>query len=411
MSIPIGSTAPRPIELQELLRMAARRRWLLLGPWLAALVCGVAAAFLLKPVYFSSTTLFLERPQQLSGPLGGMVGGSDNTDQQAEILRDQVQSSLFLRTVITAAGLRTDPVTRAWALRAGGLIPGVTEDESVETFLVDYLRRAIIIRRQKGDIFVVTVGDYTAARARRVAVSVADQFVLSSKAAQLEAVRATQEFSTEQQQIYRRQLQESEARLESARRSSMASTLSGGVVTGANLITARTLADQSQSEMEEQRQRLVRLRGQFPPEVRDNDPSQLTSVAAGRLAAQIAGLERQLANTQLTSTVGTGGDGGGAARLDLSRKVGELEAELSANAARALPSMSGETRDLLVRYRLAQADYEARKSRHDFLRGEISGYERRVVSAPDQDMTIARLQQQVDSDRALFNSFLQQSAA
>ena len=387
--------------------MAGRRRWLLIGPWLAALACGLAAAFLLKPVYFSSTTLFLERPQQLSGPLGGMVG-SDNTDQQAEVLRDQVQSSLFLRTVVTAAGLRNDPATRAWALKSGGLIAGVDEDESVEAFLVDHLRQAISIRRQKGNIFVVTVGDFTAARARRVAGSVADQFVLSSKAAQLEAVRATQEFSLEQQQIYRRRLQESESRLEGARRSSVASTLSGGVVHGGNLLQARTLADQAESEMEDQRQRVLRVRSQFPSEVRDNDPSQLTSVSASRLSAQIAALERALANSQL-STVS--GDGGGAARLDLSRKATELESELSANAARALPSMGTDTRELLVRYRLAQSDYEARKSRRDFLLGEISSYERRVVSAPDQDMTIARLQQQVDNDRALYNSFLQQSAA
>jgi capsular exopolysaccharide synthesis family protein len=407
MSSPAGPSAPRQIDFQELLRMASRRRWLLIGPWLAALACGVAAAFLLKPVYFSATTLILERPQQLSGPLGGMVG-TDNTDEQAEILRDQVQSSLFLRSVVTAAGLKNDPATRAWALREGGLIPGVDEDESVETFLVDHLRLAINVRRQRGNIFVVTVGDYTAARARRVAGSVADQFVLSSKAAQLEAVRATQEFSVEQQQIYRRRLQESEARLESARRASVTTTLAGGVVHGGNLLQARTLADQAESEMEDQRQRVIRVRSQFPTEVRDNDPSQLTSVAASRLSSQIAALERQLANSQLSTLTG---DGGGAARLDLSRKATELEAELSANASRALPTLSQESRDLLVRYRLAQSDYEARKSRHDFLRGEISSYERRVVSAPDQDMSITRLQQQVDNDRTLYNSFLQQSAA
>ncbi len=408
MNAPAGPAGPPPVDPQELLRMVARRRWLLIGPWLAALACGVAAAFLLRPVYFSTTTLFLERPQQLSGPLGGMVGGSDNIDQQAEILRDQVQSSLFLRTVIAAAGLKNDPETRAWALKSGGRIPGVEEDESVESFLVDHLRQAIGIRRQRGNIFVVTVGDYTPARARRVAGSVADQFVLLSKAAQLEAVRATQEFSIEQQQIYRRRLQESEARLEAARRASAATALSGGVVSGSNLLVARTLADQAESEVEEQRQRVNRIRSQFPPEVRENDPSQLTSAQAGRLAAQIAGLERQLAHAALVTA---GGDGGAAIRLDLSRKVTELEAELSGNAARALPAMRPETRDLLVRYRLAQADAEARKARLDFLRNEISNYERRVVSAPDQDMTLARLQQQVDNDRALYNSFLQQSAA
>ncbi|HTO90216.1 MAG TPA: AAA family ATPase [Candidatus Sulfotelmatobacter sp.] len=394
-------------DYHELLRVASRRRWLLVIPWVAALGLGIAAAFLLKPVYFSSTTMLLEKATQLSGPLGGMVGGGDNSDQQAEVMRDEVQSSLFLRSVITAAGLKSDPATRAWALKQGGHIPGASEDESIESFLIDYLREAITIRRQRGNIFVVTVGDYSAPRARKLAEGVADQFVLSSKAAQLEAVRATQEFSVEQQQIYRRRLDEAESKLEAARRANVATTLTGGVVTASNLQLARSLLDQANSEVDEQKQLAARLKGQFPSEIRENDPAQLSSANATRLVAQIASLERQLATVQLGPT----SDGGASARLDISRKVAELETELTNNAARALPTLGPDSRDLLVRYRLAQGDVEARQSRRDFLKDEIDTYEKRTVSGPDQDLAIAHLQEEADNARALYNSFLQQSAA
>lgn len=407
MSNPVTPGTPSPLDPQELLRIASRRRWLLFGPWAAAILCGVVTAFLLKPVYFSTTTLLLERPVALNGPLGGIVGGTDNTDQQAEVMRQQVNSSTFLRQVIAVAGLKSDPATRTWALKSGGKIAGVSDDESIESFLVDYYRKAIMIRRQKGDVFDVTVGDYTAARARKVAQGVADQFVLSSKAAQLAVVGATEEFSTEQQSIYRKRLEEAEGRLEAARRASVASTLQNGLVTGNNLITARSLADQAEGEVDEQRQRVARLRAQFPKEVRENDPSQLNSVAAQRMGQQIAGLERQIASAQLAGAA----DGGASARLDISRRVSELESELSNNATRALPTMAPDTRDLLVRYRMAQTDYEARKSRLDYLNDQINAYTRHAVATPDQDMTIARLQQDVDQARALYNSFLQQSAS
>lgn len=407
MNSPVMPGTPSPLDPQELLRIASRRRWLLLGPWAAAIVCGIVTAFLLKPIYFSATTLLLEKPVALNGPLGGIVGGSDNIDQQAEVMRDQVQSSLFLRQVIAAAGLKQDPQTRSWALKEAGKNPGVSEDDMIDSYLVDYLRKAIVIRRQKGDVFVVTVGDYTATRARKVAQGVADQFVLGSKAAQLAIVGATEEFSTEQQSIYRKRLEEAEGRLESARRASVASTLQNGLVTQGNLITARSLADQAEGEVDEQRQRVARLKAQFPKEVRENDPSQLNSVAATRMGQQIAGLERQIASAQLAGAT----DGGASARLDISRRVGELEGELSNNAARALPTMSSDARDLLVRYRMAQTDYEARKSRLDYLNDQINAFTRHAVSTPDQDMTIARLQQDVDNARALYNSFLQQSAS
>ena len=51
------------LDIGEVMRLLARRRWLLAIPWAVALAAGLAGAFLLKPVYMSSVTLMLERPQ------------------------------------------------------------------------------------------------------------------------------------------------------------------------------------------------------------------------------------------------------------------------------------------------------------------------------------------------------------
>src|SRR5262249_10278901 len=152
------------------------------------------------------------------------------------------------------------------------------------------LREAVTLRRQRGNIFIVTVGDYTAARARRICESMADQFVQTSKASQLEAVRATQEFSVEQGQIYKRRVEASEAKLEAAKRAAVSSNLMGGAVNGANLQTARGLLDQANIEVEEQRQRVNHIRGEFPSEVRENDPTQLSTSNVTRLAGQVVSL-------------------------------------------------------------------------------------------------------------------------
>ena len=131
---------PAALDLRQLIRVLLRRRWLLLLPWIAAVLVGVAAAFLLKPIYVSQVTLLLEQPQTLSGPLGGMVGGGVSGEQQAEVMREQVQSTPFLRSVIGATGLRTEPAVRAWALTAAKQYPEMTADQEVEAFLTDYLR-------------------------------------------------------------------------------------------------------------------------------------------------------------------------------------------------------------------------------------------------------------------------------
>lgn len=386
--------------------MVWRRKLLLFAPWGVAVLAGVLAAFLLKPVYFSTVTLVMDRGQQLGGRLGEMVPGSAVQDQ-ADIMREQVGSSVFLRSVITAAGLMDDPETHAWAMENAPAGTGLSGAEAAEAFLVSHLQESVDVRRGRGAVIQVTVADYVPGRAQRVANAVAEQFVLSSKAAQLDALREMNQFTLEQQQVYKEQLDESERRLEAARRAGLSMDLSGSAVNSGNASRARALLEQAQLEVGEQGRRLDDLRASLSGRVQENDPQLLTGGPVNALISQIASLERQLASAMLEGA----GQNEASVRVLLARKSAELEAALSSNAALNLPSLSVESRQLLVRYRLAAADLAARRARTDYLSQQLAGYERQVVMAPDRDLEIQRLQQQVDNDRAMYNSFLQQSSA
>ncbi len=405
----MASPGPAPtLDVHELLRVLSRRKWLVLVPWAVAVVVGLSAAFLLRPIYTSTVMLRFDRPQQLSGALGGIGGGAQSADQQAGLMRGQVQSSLFLRNVIIAVGVKNDRATRTWALQHANRYPGLSPDDAVEAFLIEYLRGAITIKPSRGDFLQIKVDDFGPDRARQFASGVANQFVISSKAAQLEAVRATQEFSIEQQQIYKHKLEESEQRLEAARRASISSAVSGSSVNAGSLPRARSLLGQTEIGVSDQRQRVSTLRKQLEGRVRENDPQLLSSAEVSSLVDQIIALERQLAASQLDDAVG---DNGASVRGMLARKSGDLEGVLSDNAARALPTLPADARDLLVRYRIAQTDLAAAEARRAYLAGQVSGYERQAVLTPDKEMELTHLQQEVENSRALYNSFLQQSAA
>jgi capsular exopolysaccharide synthesis family protein len=395
-----------PLDLRQLARVLARRKALLLLPWLAAVAVGVAAAFLLKPVYVSTVTLVLERPQPLSGPLGDLVGHDVNPEQQAEVMRQQVQRTSFLRGVLIATGLKNDPAVRAWALAGARGYPGLAPDRQVEAFLADYLRTAITVRRQKGDVFEISVADFEPERARRLAESAANQFVMASKAAQLEAVRATQMFSLEQQEVYRRKLEESESRLEAAARAE-----SGGAVPtvdAGNVARARGLLEQAGLEVEEQRQKLSGLRSQLQARAHPGDLEALSSPRTATLAAELIALDRQLSGAMIGES---GGDAGMGVRLLITRKYAELEGELERNATAALPAAASDLRDLLVRTRLAQVDLAAKEAGHAEIAGQVAGFQRQQALSPDRDLALQRLKQEVENNRALYNSFVQQAAA
>ena len=395
-----------PVDPAEMLRTVWRRKWLLFGPWFAAIVLGVSAAFLLKPIFMSSTLMLLDRGQSMQGPLGSLSGV--DVDQQADIMREQVQSTLFLKSVIAATGVKQDPATRAWALKSASRYPNMQPDEQVEAFLVDALRDAINIKRSKGNLFQVTVEDYSAERSRKFCEAVANQFVASSRARQMEAVEAQQEFSIQQLQVYQRELQVAESKLEAARRSAISTTMTGSIVNDRNITFASTLLEQAGTDLEEQRQRLADMRAAAAGKLRDNDAAALSSPDVSALLGQLGSLQNQLGRAQLSEVSVSGG---AAIRLSMARKTADLEAALAANAARALPGLGPDARDLAVRFRVAQADVQALEAWHSWLGSQVSEYQRTMVLAPDRELDIAHLQAEVDQKRSLYNAFQQQSAA
>ncbi len=395
-----------PVQVGDLTRMFARRKVLLLTPWLIAAGLGVAAAMLLPPVYSSNVTMLLERPQSMGGSLGGMISAFD-PERQVGVMRDQVSSTTFLRDVVTATGLKSDAAVRAEALRNSDHTTGEGADAQVEAYLIDKLQNAILIKRAKGGTtFQISVEERHPDRARRLAEAVANQFIIQSKSAQLEAVRRTQEFSVEQEGIYKRKLDESEAKLEGYRRSMMGSSMAQDPI---SLPQARILLEEADLGIAEQRQRLTSLQTQYADVLKTYDPALLSSPETNLMAAQVKGLERQLASSLLLST--TGVDNGSNSRATSARKMSELEVQFTQNASTAFPQASPEARDALVRVRLAELDVQAREARRAYIAGQVGSSEQHTLMVPETESQLQVLQQDVDNARALYNSFLTQSAS
>ena len=406
---PGAATSSSPIDLREVLRILWRRRLLFFVPWAIAVLAGVSGAFLLKPVYVSTVTLMLERSQQLAGALGSIGSGGVTADVQAEVMREQAKSSVFLGSVITTTGIRNDPAARAWALKFGKRLPGMSDEQVIESFLIDRLRDATMVRRGKGTVFQISVEDYSRERARTLAAGVADQFVMFSKKQQLAAIQATQDFSIEQQLRVKQQLEESEGRLEAFRRNILNTNRINTSIGDANVPRARSLLEQAAIEADDARERVAELKARLGNRIRERDPQLLTSPQTVALEGQIRSLERQLANTDVNDNPLQNTGTAASVRLAVARKHTELEIEMGLNAGRALPSLPDDARQDLVAYRVALADLAGIESRREWLSGQVGSYERNLVLTPDREIEQQRLTQEVEANRTLYNSFLQQS--
>ena len=61
----------------------------------------------------STTSSSTSNTSDSTGSVSSTSGGAQTTDQQAGLMRGQVQSGLFLRNIIIASGIKSDPATRA----------------------------------------------------------------------------------------------------------------------------------------------------------------------------------------------------------------------------------------------------------------------------------------------------------
>jgi Mrp family chromosome partitioning ATPase len=375
LSAPGGGIGTPSFDPPEALRVLWRRKLLFLVLWGAATFVGLGAAFLLKPVFSSSVTLLLEEP----GPLG--AAGAERwpgADGAADVMGEQVESRLFLLSVLTSTGVRNDPGARAWALRSAGRQPGVSDDQRVDDFLVHRLKNGITIRRGRGNVFRVTVEDHDRERARKLAAGVAEPFVMVSTPWRREGVGAQE----------------------------IASGI-GSAIPAARLPRVRTLLEQASIEADDLQQRVARMGARLKGPARENDPQLLTGPRASALEAQIRSLERQLASAEVDETAAR--TGAADVRLAIARRLSELEVELGVNALKAFPMLSPDVRQDLVTYRVALADLGGVEARKEWLAGQVGSAGRPVGLPPDPELERPRLGEAVDGNRQLYPSFLQRS--
>src|SRR5262249_9772337 len=180
-------------------------------------------------------------------------------------------------------------------------------------------------------------------------------------------------------------------------------------VSDVNIARARTLLEQAKIEADDLTERVGQLRTKLSGRSQPRDPQALTSEQTNGLEAPRRALERQAANAEGNESATSGTNRGAGVRLSIARKHTELEDEMSANATRALPTLSDDVRQDLVAYRVAMADLGGVASRREWLSEQVTSYERNLVLTPGRELEQQRAVQGGADNRQLYNSFLQQS--
>lgn len=320
----------------------------------------------------------------------------------------RIRGEPFLEKVIRLLEMEKDPAVRDLAEQRLESTPGLTVEEMTIRILVEQLQARIRFASLGSGVFQVSVADHSPVTAQTLARWIGELFVDTSAQMSLDYLRATHDFGMEQRRVYEEQLRISEQALAQYKASTIEETLSGSLVGPENVILAEALLEQVSGEETMSRVRLKSIvsevgEGANKPviadllgnvHVRSAIPA-LTSILRDELARRLAS--------------GTAGEWPPQGHYNLKRR--ELLQEVEAQVLDAFVDVPPESRATLVQWAFASVDLEVHAGVAEYLRQEIRKFKRRAESAPGGELELARLEEEVETNRRLLQSFQAQLVA
>ncbi|MBD3161502.1 MAG: hypothetical protein GF346_04760 [Candidatus Eisenbacteria bacterium] len=403
-------------DLRGLLALVWRRKWVVLIPMLSGVLAGVIIGHpkVLRPVYQARAMLLFEAPQPVTRQLEGMVPIGRERDT-LERLRTLLQSNEFLLKVAEASGFREDRAILKWVAKSRRRYPDMTEDQLIDLRITQILREMIRMERNRdqGDLIIIRVTDYYPDRARLLAQKLTDAVIEANRSEQIERLRSLHDFSLEQLAVYKQRLTEAEQRLEEFQRGVVVQEAASADLDpdlAAEIPRLRAKATEELDRWREERDRLERALLSTSP----NTHAALQGIEGREWRAtveEIRDLERRYAQESVRTDDENGGVGSESYALQIARQfqvLSTLSETLVAEENRQIPPEDREAAAELLVAEVRVDGVEARIDAYDSLLGRLR---RDLAGAPRQETTLKRLTEEVETNRALYNAFVQQLAS
>ncbi|MBU1949219.1 MAG: AAA family ATPase, partial [Candidatus Eisenbacteria bacterium] len=249
-------------------------------------------------------------------------------------------------------------------------------------------------------------------RARLIATTLTRAVIEAKESSRMDLLRATHEFSLEQLALYKQKLSESEHRLENAHQSE------GGRSDRANLVDAsnRDVAWSLRENAITQRDKAVSLFDASSDSLAATDP-RLKAILLGlqnatwmnEAVAELVALEKKYIEQTLRPTLD--GEDPQSVAIRQARKFESLRDDAGRMLAQVYPELENGHRQVLAAVLLQDVKQRLARFRVEHLDALIDAHQGRVRRQPEVALEIRRLEEEVETNRTLYNAFVQQIAS
>lgn len=399
-------------HLGEYWRIVWRKKFLVLVPLLLPVIVASIGVRFLVPVFASSSVIHLENTKFMAREMEQLVQLQDRRRMHDQEALAQIESELgtsgFINQLITRLGMNSNPDLVRWAQKQHQeKYPDLSVDELIQRRLHSYLAKKIKVESTGPSMFKISCFDFEPETAYTLADAVTYLFIERQQRKQLDGLQDVSDFSDEHLVVYKERLETSERELDSYKRTLNQSKVEANPVGEHNIRDAETLKKQIDIEVANRetvlgriRENLVALFGTIP----ENGPVWGDGGFITLKNRLIAQRETQLL-LQLASTTERSEEEVNSTR-DIEQTERDLQRYISALVQSGFAGSYSGYHSLVVEYFYQQTDLESFRRKHGNLQSYIDYFRRRVTYAPEKERQLAKLEDEVRTNRELYQSFL-----
>ncbi|HEX5132896.1 MAG TPA: GNVR domain-containing protein [Candidatus Krumholzibacteria bacterium] len=397
------------LNIGEYFRVLWRKKYFMLIPLAIAVVVSNIGVRFLVPEYESSSVIRIGNlNNNVNSEVDRFLQSGGRRSRDAEIglqLEADVMGSAFLDELIRRLGMDQDPalIRQAQAQR-DALYPGVSVDELVMRRLRNFLKKRIKIDREGPGMFRIAYADANPEACYVVTEAITRLYIDLQRRQSLQGLQDVSEFSEEQLAVYKERLDRSERELAGFQERMAAQSTSANPVNQGNVAVAERLRNDLDLTIRGAESTLERIRTPMTNQLKgvpsgdrifsDAELRKLLSDLTSRRQSEILGeLSGPATGTGPNDTEGLAGT-----QQSIQRRLGVLVSD-------RFPDISIDYRPLMVEYFYQQAEIEALRQKRGTLENYIRAFRSQVALAPQMDTELARLRQEVENNRSVYNTF------
>jgi succinoglycan biosynthesis transport protein ExoP len=399
----------RKLDLHMYWKIVWRKKFYFLVPVVLSIVIATFGVRQITPVYESFTLLSIEDQNILSRTMGRYVTAVDERDRLRDqrhraMIETKLMSRSFLEQVVRDLNLHKAYEMQKSADGTGQTMSGISAEELVIRRFVGMLREKIGIQNMMPGFFRVSVFDTDPNTAYILAERISEKYIEMAMQEQVAGLRQAGDFSDEQLAIYKEKLETSEKELARVRREMMETDVTSNPVNSSNIHVAEarkhSISAQignSEISLKRVRERLQSVFGLIPSTDRIANDETVKTHEDRIFALGEERLLEEIRAEQMTPSEDT----------ELMTFWDELRRRIGIIVDSEYKEFSAELRPLITEYYMQRYIIDYHRFRERRLQVYIDQFKQNMESRPTLEREFSRLTHEVETNRAIYQAFLE----